>query len=69
MMITLKVSELDELLTQLTEAVSICQCAEDAAAVAEVSCVKTALSVSNGILNAAVESLRMWRKAEGGETE
>ena len=62
-MITIRMSELDELLTQLTEVSSVCMCAEDAAAAAKVPHIETALSVATSILNTALSGVRATMEA------
>ncbi|MBQ9618478.1 MAG: hypothetical protein IJR48_08950 [Oscillibacter sp.] len=62
-----RLPELDELLTQLTEASSVCMCAEDACAAANVPHIETTLGVANSILNTALSIVRAMMEAPDGE--
>ena len=60
-MVKLDIYDLNEMVDQITEILSICQCAEDAAAVVDtVPHIETALSVANGMtlaLKSKIESM------------
>ena len=69
-MVKLDIYDLNEMVNQITEILSICQCAEDAAAVVKEHHIETALSVANGMtlaLKSKIENLM--NAAENNETE
>ena len=66
-MITVSAEKAREMLVQLTDILSICQCAQDAAIVAQNQQIETALAIANGMTLTLKSDMEiLLSKAKGG---